>query len=466
LNVVILNGSPKGTLSVTLRYVEFLQLHNPEHVFKVFQIGQQITKLEKNNSYFEAVVEAIAAADGLIWATPVYYLLVPAQLKRFIELLFEREKITAFRGKPVAALTTSIHFFDNTALRYLQAVSKDLGMIWFGAYPAEMNDLRRHGERERLKNFGKLLLQFFNRDRSKWKVDPARSLPSYFAYTATSPTRFFSTAGKKVTVIADLENQASNLAAMISYFCSCFEEEINLVDLVEAGISLGCRGCLVCGSENRCFYDSRDNFRTLFETAVKESDIIVLGGQIRDRFLSARWKRFMDRSFYMNHVPYLKNKQVGLIIEGSLKENPNLIEVMESYIAMHQGNPAGFVTDETASNSTISISLEILVETLTTYATAGYTAPQYFPASGGRKIFRDFIAGPAQLVFPADYSYYKENRFFDYPQRHKIMQAVVYLLRNLLRLPRIRRMFSQRIMPGMVQPLDRIIAREKAALKN
>lgn len=465
MNIVVLSGSPKGKDSVTLRYVEFLQLHHPQHEFKVLHIGQKILKLEKNEAFFAATIEEIEKADALLWVTPVYYLLVPAQLKRFIELTFERNCTQAFTGKPAAAITTSIHFFDHTALRYLHAISEDLGMLWLGAYPAEMNDLVRSRERERFRKFGQAIIEAFTeRELPLGRVYPQAGKPELDYRPAGSP-QALATGGKKITLIADLEDRYINLSEMIGYLKDCFTGSLEFVNLAETAIKAGCRGCLACGADNSCFYETRDDFYRLFEDKVVSADIIIFASVIRDRFLSSRIKIFMDRSFYMNHVPYLKQKQIGFLISGSLRQNANLREVLESYTAMHQGNLVGIVTDEAKTAVEVDSAIFTMARQALMRSAEDYLAPQTFLSVGGRKIFRDFIAGTAQITFPADYKYYRRNHFFDYPQRKKVTQAVVFFLRNLLKIVGLRRLFTTRIVKGLVQPLDKVLSREKEKLQ-
>jgi len=459
VRIAVISGSPKGRDSATLRYVRFLQLNYPQADFQVEHVGQQIGKLEKNKAFFDSLIDRIKEADAVLWATPVYYFVVPSQLKRFIELVFERNKSAAFRDKPAASLTTSIHFFDHTAVRYLHAVSEDLGMHYSGSYTAEMNDLRRPREKRRLLSFGKIMLACFEKGSAAsycrtYPPSPAMS----FVYRPEEPGVKIDPAGKKIVIVADLENPSANLAGMVKHFMVSFAEQPELINLADKDITLGCRGCLTCGAENRCFYDKRDSFREVFEGSVKKADILIIAGEIRDRFLSARLKRFMDRSFYMNHVPYFGGKQVGLIIAGPLGHNANIRDVLESYIRLHEGNLAGTVTDEADSSKEIDTLLDKLAADTIFLSGEGYLAPPSFPLVGGRKVFRDFIAGSGQLVFPADYRYYRENRFFDYPHRKRGMQAATLVLRNLLKIPRLRREFSKRIVKGMVHPLDRSLS--------
>ncbi|MFO8193021.1 MAG: NAD(P)H-dependent oxidoreductase, partial [Bacillota bacterium] len=304
MKIAVISGSPKGRDSATLRYVRFLQLNYPQVEFQIEHVGQQIGKLEKNKAFFDSLIDRIKEADAVLWATPVYYLVVPSQLKRFIELVFERDKSAAFSDKPAASLTTSIHFFDHTAVRYLHAVSEDLGMHYGGSYTAEMNDLRRPREKRRLLSFGKIMLACFEKGFAApycrtYPPSPAGS----FVYQPEKPGAKIDPAGKKIVIVADLENTSANLAKMVEHFRESFTKSPELINLAERNIKLGCRGCLACGAENHCFYEKRDSFRNLFEDKVKKAHILIIAGEIKDRFLSARIKRFMDRSFYMNHVP-------------------------------------------------------------------------------------------------------------------------------------------------------------------
>ncbi|MHB8970779.1 MAG: NAD(P)H-dependent oxidoreductase [Pirellulaceae bacterium] len=99
MKIVVLNGSPKGMNSVTMHYVLYLQKRFPEHDFLIHNVCQDITKLEENEDQFREVVSTMEASDVVLWAFPLYFLLVHAHYKRFIELLFERRADASFRGK-------------------------------------------------------------------------------------------------------------------------------------------------------------------------------------------------------------------------------------------------------------------------------------------------------------------------------------------------------------------------------
>ena len=87
MKIAVLNGSPKGELSVTVQYIKFIQKSFPEHELNIINISQRIKKIENNKDYFQEVIENINSSDAIIWAFPLYVFLVASQYKRFIELI-------------------------------------------------------------------------------------------------------------------------------------------------------------------------------------------------------------------------------------------------------------------------------------------------------------------------------------------------------------------------------------------
>ena len=166
VKIVVLNGSPKGMTSVTMQYVLFLRKKLPQHEFTILNVCQDVRKLESDEQVFLETIKSVAESDGVLWAFPLYYLLVHGGYKRFIELVFARGAGTAFEGKYAAVLTTSIHFFDHTAHEYLNGICDDLGMKYVGSYSAEMQDLLREQERDRLLLFADDFLHAIEERRS------------------------------------------------------------------------------------------------------------------------------------------------------------------------------------------------------------------------------------------------------------------------------------------------------------
>ena len=166
----------------------------------------------------------------MLWAFPLYYLLVHGDYKRFIELVFARAAGAAFEGKYAAVLTTSIHFFDHTAHEYLNGICDDLGMKYVGSYSAGMQDLLSEKERDRLLLFADDFLHAVEERRST----PRRFRPVVqegFTYEPGEPAEKVATLGKNMIIVTDAEDTAGNLARMTARLRSCFEGEVSLINL-------------------------------------------------------------------------------------------------------------------------------------------------------------------------------------------------------------------------------------------
>ena len=71
MDILVINGSPKGKFSITLQTSNYLQILHPEHHFEILNAGQSIKALEKD---FTSALEAIKKADLLLFSYPVFNL--------------------------------------------------------------------------------------------------------------------------------------------------------------------------------------------------------------------------------------------------------------------------------------------------------------------------------------------------------------------------------------------------------
>ena len=159
MKITVLNGSPKGELSVTIQSVAYLAKIYPQHEFNIIHIAQRIKRLETNQAVFNQVIDQVRASDAVLWSFPLYILIVHAHYKRFIELIFECGAQAAFAGKYAASLSTSIHFFDHTAHNYIHAICDDLEMRFVDSFSPDMHDLLKEEGRQQLARFGQQFLK-------------------------------------------------------------------------------------------------------------------------------------------------------------------------------------------------------------------------------------------------------------------------------------------------------------------
>jgi multimeric flavodoxin WrbA len=457
MNILVLGGSPKGEKSVTMQYVRFLELSFPEHAFETVQVSQGIRRLEEDPACFGAVLDRVRAADLVLWATPVYYFLVPSQLKRFIELIGERDSGEAFAGRPGAALTTSIHFFDQTAHAYLQGVGEDLGMPWLGSHSAEMMDLTRPEGQAALLGFARDILDGVARRRNPPRVfEPAP--PHGRVYEPGPPSPPVDQGSRRVLLVTHRDPRAPNLARMVDRLAAAFARPAEVADLSLVAIRAGCQGCLRCGFDNQCVFEGKDDHIDFFREKVMAAHILVFAGAVRDRYLSARWKAFFDRSFFRGHAPSLSGKQVAWVVAGPLRRLPHLREIMEAYPQLQQASLSGIVTDEEPDSARVDAALDDLAARLAVWSAQGRRPAVTFPGVGGHKLFRDAVWGDLRFVFQADHRAYRRLGFYDFPQKRPGLR-LLHLAAPLLRLPPVRRRFMARMADGMLMPFRRILSR-------
>jgi multimeric flavodoxin WrbA len=459
MKISVLNGSPKGQLSVTMQYVRFLEQKFPETEFRFFDVALKIKKLEEDDKAFQKIIGEIAATDAVLWAFPLYYFLVCSQYKRFIELIFERNAASVFHAKPAAVLTTSINFFDHTAHNYVNAICDDLEMKFVGSYSAEMNDLHKSKERQRLTTFGQLFIQAIN-DGSPVIRNNRPLTVTEMVYTPAKPAPV-DAQGKRVLIVVDDLDKSPNLSRMVEYLQMTFSPAAEVVQLKDVDIKGGCLGCLQCGPDNVCIYEGKDGYIDFFNRQIKTAEILFFAGSICDRYLSSLWKCFFDRSFFRGHIPVLENKQVGFVISGPLSQIHNLREILIAYTGMQHANLVGFVSDDMGNPAEIDAALQSIAARAAMCGKLGYIQPPTFYQVGGGKLFRDAIWSRLRVVFQADHNYYKNNGYYNFPQKNYKRRLMNSSMIMLTKIPFIRREFVKRIKGEMIKPYANVLKRTK-----
>jgi multimeric flavodoxin WrbA len=455
MKIVILHGSPKGSKSITLQYVNYIAKKYPHHDFHIEYIAQKIKQLEKNEAVFGNVIEKISSADGVLWAFPLYYYLVHAGYKRFIELIWERSAQDAFFNKYTAVLSTSIHFFDHAAHNYIHAICDDLKMRYVDAFSAGMRDLLDERERKKLITFADGFFRAIENDMPTTKRFRP-TVHSSFSYTPGSVEEKIEPGKKRIVVLTDQTKQQENLAGMTSRFVDSFLTPPEVYNLNDIGMKGDCLGCLQCGYNYTCAYEEKDQFVDFYRTKLMTADILVFAGEIRDRYLSSVWKRFFDRSFFYNHTPSFRHKQIGFIISGPLSQIPNIREIFEGYAEVQDANLVDFITDEGANSSIIDAETTGFARRLVEHSATGYMKPSMFLGVGGMKIFRDEIWGGLRFPFQADHRSYKKLGYYDFPHKnykHRIGSRVLMLLTKI---PFMREeIYKRRMKDEMVKTLKK-----------
>ena len=447
MKITVLGGSPKGEISVTMQYVNYLKLNYPEHEFVIHQPALTVRKLEEDKAAFEAIMGDIKSSQAVLWAFPLYVFTVCSQYQRFIELITERGAEGAFAGKYAATLSTSINFFDHTAHRHMREVCDNLGMNFCGSYSAHMNDLTSAAKR-------KSLLIFFDdmisADAEGRKI-PAiyEKLPPYQSvYAPGAPVAGKAAAGMRITVVAD--TMQGNTGAMASRFMDSFAEKPLLADLSKLDMKGGCLGCLKCGQKNICQYTGKDAYIPMYEEALKKADIIIFCLTMKGRALSSRFKMFLDRSFYNTHQRSLSGKQIAFMISGPFSKAENQREIVNAYAEWQLANLADIITDEHPES--LDMQIDSLAKRIIGYAQKRYLKPATFLGVGGMKVFRDDVYSELRVVFKGDHRAYKKGGLYNFPQNKPFAQLGIMLLYWITSLPWVYRKLFTDFRKMMIMP--------------
>jgi multimeric flavodoxin WrbA len=458
MKITVLNGSPKGNNSVTMSYIKYLQARYPEHDFNIITVALSVPRLEKDTAAFQELITEIRVSDAIIWAFPLYFMLVHSHYKRFIELIWERKAENVFQGRYATSFSTSIHFYDHTAHNYIHAICDDLGMHFVSSFSPEMHDLMEKQKRSNLEAYFEEFIHAIQDKASLQKSFPTIT-PMHFSYKMGPIRKKTDLGDKKIALVTDQYNPqdtTDNLSQMINRIKMNLNGEVTIIDLSTITMKGGCLGCLHCGIDNICVYDQKDDIRNVYETSLFPADIVIFAGTIKDRYLSSQWKCFIDRGFFHTHQPSFAGKQFGYILSGPLGSNANLREILEGYVEMNNANLVGIITDEVNNSSDLDNQLDYFTQKIVTSARKKYFKPPTFLGVGGAKIFRDEMYGRLRFIFQKDYFYLKRHKMLDFPQ-YQWKTRLLNMLLPLTRIPAVKKMIQSKTMNMMHLPHDKVV---------
>jgi multimeric flavodoxin WrbA len=332
-------------------------------------------------------------------------------------------------------------------------------MNFVSSYSAEMNDLLKSQERQRLITFGELFIKAIKEGAPSIRNHKPLIAREY-VYEPAQPAPV-ETGGKKVLIVVDDMDKSSNLRKMVKNLQKTFSPAAELMQLKDIDIKGGCLGCLQCGIDNVCVYEGKDGFIDFFNQKIKTADILFIAGSISDRYLSSLWKCFFDRSFFNGHIPVLRDKQIGYVISGPFSQIYNLREILEAHVGMQHSNLAGFVSDDMGSAAEINAALQIVASNAVMYSKFEYIAPPTFYQVAGTKLFRDAVWSRLRIVFQADHKYYKKHGFYNFPQKNYKWRLINSSIVLLTKIPFMRREFVKRMKVEMIRPFTNVLKRTR-----
>ncbi len=451
MNIVILNGSPAGKDSITLCTMLYIEKHFPEHSYEILNVGQQIKKMEKDPDSWMPVLRS---ADLIVFCYPIYTFLAPSQLHRFIELM--KECGIDFSGRYATQVTTSKHFYDITAHRYISDNRADMKMKYIRGLSADMEDLlREQGQKEALDFFRYVL---WNMEKGFSEPDPAPAGAFTPVPVGPAPEKAGITAPGKIIIVADYSHSEDHLledmCGYLKNILPCEAEIINIEDFPFAG---GCLGCFRCASDGKCVY--KDGFDSYLREHIQTADGLVYAYTIKDHSMGYRFKIFDDRQFCNGHRTVTMGRPVAYLVDGPLDSEENLRVLMESRAQVGGNTLAGIATNQRDPAGEI----RQLAETLRYDISEHYQPPKNFYGVGGLKIFRDLI-WQMQGLMREDHRFYKKHGFYDFPQKRRGTMMAMYLVGGIMRSKKLSRKLGNRMSEGMMMPYSKVLG-EKAGRK-
>ena len=445
MKILVLNGSPKGSNSITLQTVLYLQKKNPQHEFSILHVGSKIKSLEKD---FTPAREAIAQADVLLFSYPVYTFIAPSQLHRFIELL--KASSVDLAGKFASQITTSKHFYDMTAHRYIQENCQDLGLKFVRGLSADMDDLLCTKGQQQADDFFDFLS--WSVGQNAFEPFPA-PVAAFVPKMADVPTTEDEKNGDLV-IVTDCEPENNALASMIDRFRAVIARKTRIVNIREYPFRGGCLGCFNCAISEKCIYT--DGFDSYLRQQIQTADAIVYAFTVRDHSMGARFKMYDDRQFCNGHRTVTIGMPIGYLVNGSLAQEANLQAILEARAQVGSNFLAGIATNESNPNSQI----DQLAATLTYALEHRYVPPQNFYGVGGMKVFRDLI-WLMQGMMKADHKFYKAHGQYDFPQKQWPTMLKMYLVGALLSSEKVKAKMGNAMNDGMLMPYKKVLDRIK-----
>lgn len=446
MKIAVINGSPKGQYSITLQTVRYLQMRFPAHEFNVLHAGQRIKALEKD---FTPAAELLASADAVLFSYPVYTFLAPSQLHRFIELA--KADGVDLRGKYATQITTSKHFYDITAHKYVEENALDMGMRYIRGLSADMEDLLgEQGRQDAEKFFHRFL----------WSVEEGvyqtagapraehTAVPAHVPETAEPGEK----GGKDVVIITDATDPDANISRMIARFRKVLPHPTRVVNISEYPLAGGCLGCFRCAVSEKCVY--KDGFDSFLREKIQTADAIVYAFTVSDHSMGARFKMYDDRNFCNGHRTVTVGMPVGYLVSGPYSAENNLRTVIEARCETGGNFLCGAATDEHDTDSQI----DAMAKTLAYALENGHTAPQNFWGVGGMKIFRDLIYQMRGMM-RADHKFYKRQGIYDFPQKKWADSLKMYFVGALLSNEKIPSKMGNKMNEGMLMPYEKLFAK-------
>ena len=443
MKITVINGSPKGDNSITLFTAKYLQKKYPEHEFSFISAAARIKTYEKSMDEADSL---LADAELILFSYPVYTFIVPSQLHRFIELIKMEisEGRLSLEGKYVSQISTSKHFYDVTAHKFIEENCLDMKMKHIRGLSADMEDLTKEkGQKDAQKFFEYIL---WNISREKKKAGAAVEKTADISSDGIAP----------VVIIADISETDNELKSMIEYFREKLGLPSKVVNIRNFHFKGGCQGCLKCAATGKCIYN--DGFENLLRDEIQNGSAAVYAFTIQDHSMGSLFKTYDDRQFCNGHRTVTMGSPVAYLIHGEYSKEQNLRLILEARAETGGNFFAGAASDENGNiePEELKRQIEKTAANVRYSIENKYAPPSNFFSVGGMKIFRDLIYQMRGFM-KADHKFFKKNGQYDFPQKKKGTILMMYLVGALFSSEKAMKKMGNKMNEGMMMPYQKVL---------
>lgn len=445
MKILVINGSPKGSNSITLQTVLYLKERFSEHEWSFLNAAQDIKAIEQNPG---KALHMVNGTELLLFSYPVYTFLVPSQLYRFLEILNENN--ISLKNKYAAQILTSKHFYDVTAMEFMKENLMDLGVMHAGAFSADMSDLLKEKGQKEIITFWKHLM---------WRIQNhiAEQRSAFKAYVPIMTDDYKESIkdnSKTIAIVTDAKKDNVYLNAMINRFVHRIPYVCDVINLHDFSFGGGCLGCLHCVIAGYCIY--QDGFEDFLRNRIQKTDAIVYAFTIKDHAMGSLFKMYDDRQFVNGHRTVTMGKPMGYLVDGCLRNETNLSMMLEARFQCGGNIRAGIACDEKNPDQEI----DQLVMELSYVLENNISEPMNFYGVGGGKIFRDLVYDMRGLM-KADHAFYQKHHLYDdLPGRDKKTVLAMYAVGALMKNKKIQKAAFAKMSEAMIAPYQKIMKRK------
>ncbi len=422
--VLFLCGSPRRNKSVstlTARYLAKFLDH--DHAFLDLARAKLSSDPGCADPGFERVVEAMQAADAVIWTFGAWSWFVPTALHRLFDKLFTQGP-PSLAGKLSAAVLCSGGVGDDFALERVRFVSEQLGFAHLGEVSAiaspfmgyiDDQALTEHACRVLAGRIDRALDEDYRPARVHPAVDPrllssAHPGPGFDLDPAppVEPTG-------EGTIVAVASKRLDDDPAARDVVASLRRFSANPVEVVELeALKLRpCAGCYLCGTRLEGVCVLKDDYADLRERLDRAAGLVYLANGATG-LIDPVFKTFLDRSWDLAHRPRWHAKHGLVVVTGGGALDVEGVRILDNILSKTGTRVVAALAQSESPPSAFAATVRHAVQDLDRAMDEGWRHPDRFRVRASGWAFRD-LAAAYGMVMKADYAYHRDRGLFDAP---------------------------------------------------